>query len=573
MKLRCFFFLAGCVLPSLLQGQQPGNATMARALELERQNQYAAAADAFKSVLAEQPGDPAALLGVERVLEPLDREADVIPLAQRALVANPSPAAFGVLVRGWVGQGEQDSAQAVVERWALAMPGELQPWRDWVQASLRKRDRVTARRAVELARRKLKNPAALAYEAAQLYAVEGDWASSAREWTNAIRDIPGYRLAASAALAPAPVAARPGIRAVLRQDSLLDAQVLAALLGARWGDPQGAVKELIGRLPPRDPRAVDALNAVAEQLRVANGRSALLARGAALEAAADRSVGVAATRALVAAARSYQEAGDAASAQRILALVTSDRSAGSSASETLIDVLVGAGRLEEAERRFAAAAREMNPEDRDRLRRRLAWGWATKGDFARAAGRLEGDSTVDGLALRGRIAIFQGDLKNGADMLRKAGPYAGSRTDATERTALLALLQPIEEDSLPALGAALLALARGDTLPAAASLEQVANGLPAAAGGAELRLLAGRLLHAGGESQRAEALLRAADTTAAPAVAPVAELELAHIMIAVDRSDEARTMLEHLILTYPASAVVPEARRALDTLKGTVPPS
>jgi hypothetical protein len=33
------------------------------------------------------------------------------------------------------------------------------------------------------------------------------------------------------------------------------------------------------------------------------------------------------------------------------------------------------------------------------------------------------------------------------------------------------------------------------------------------------------------------------------------------------------THLEHLILTYPQSAVVPEARRLLDKAKGAVPRS
>jgi hypothetical protein len=66
-------------------------------------------------------------------------------------------------------------------------------------------------------------------------------------------------------------------------------------------------------------------------------------------------------------------------------------------------------------------------------------------------------------------------------------------------------------------------------------------------------------------------MLRAADNPAAPAVAPVAELELARLMLAAARRSEAQGMLEHLILTYPASAVVPEARRVLDVVKGAVP--
>jgi hypothetical protein len=53
----------------------------------------------------------------------------------------------------------------------------------------------------------------------------------------------------------------------------------------------------------------------------------------------------------------------------------------------------------------------------------------------------------------------------------------------------------------------------------------------------------------------------------------VAELELAQLLVSRNRHPEAQALLEHLILNYPGSAVVPEARRALDTVMGTVPSS
>jgi hypothetical protein len=556
-----------------LTAQQPGNPSLARALELERQNQYGAAADSFRAVLARTPGDATALMGLERMLDVLQRQSEIIPAAQAAAAAAPSDAVYGVLVRAWVASGAQDSARAAVDRWAAAAPGDAQPWRAWVQASMRQRDRATARAAVELARRALKDPGALAYEMAQLRAADGAWPEAAREWMSAIAQLPGYQQAATAALQPAPVAARQRILTVLQQDSALDAQLLAANLGAAWGDPEGAAKTLIAHLPPRTPRAVDALNAFAAQMRRQGGRGALMAQGLVQEEVARRTVGAPASRALVEAARAYQEAGDTDAARRVLALVASDGSSGASAVTTMVNVLVAAGRMDEAEARFTSSAARLPAEERDQLRRRLAWGWARAGNLARATARLEGDSTVDGLALRGRIAIFQGDLASGAEMLRKAGPYAGSREDATSRTALLALLQPIDQDTLPTLGAALLSLEQGDTAAAAQALERVAGGLPADAGGAGLHLLAGRLVHARGDTASAEKMLRAADSPAAPAVAPVAELELARLMLAAARRSEAQGMLEHLILTYPASAVVPEARRVLDEVKGAVPPS
>lgn len=556
-----------------LAAQQPGNSSLAHALELERQDQYGAAADSFHAVLAKTPGNAAALLGLERMLDALQRERDIVPAAQAAVAAAPSDAAYGVLVRAWVASGEQDSARVTVDRWAAVLPGTPQPWRAWVQASMRQRDRATARAAIELARQALKDPGALAYEMAQLRAADGAWPDAAREWLSAIAELPGYQQAAAAALQPAPSAARPRILATLQQDSTLDAQLLAASLGAAWGDPEGAAKVLIAHLPPRTPRAIDALNAFSSRMRQQGGRGARMAQGMVQEEVARRTVGTPASRALVEAARAYQEAGATDDARRVLAQVASDGSSGAGAVTTMVNVLIAAGRMDEAEAKYSASAQRLPAEERDDLRRQLAWGWARAGNFTRAMARLEGDSTVDGLALRGRIAIFQGHLADGAEMLRKAGPFAGSRDDATSRTALLALLQPIERDSLPELGAALLSLEQGDTAAAAAALERVAGSLKPDAGGAGLHLLAGQLVHASGDTARAETMLRAADSPAAPAVAPVAELELARLMLAAARRSEAQGMLEHLILTYPASAVVPEARRVLDEVKGAVPPS
>jgi tetratricopeptide (TPR) repeat protein len=99
----------------------------------------------------------------------------------------------------------------------------------------------------------------------------------------------------------------------------------------------------------------------------------------------------------------------------------------------------------------------------------------------------------------------------------------------------------------------------------------VAVKLPIAKGGAEVRLLAGRTAAAAGRHSTAERLFREASVEAAPATAPAAELALAELLLRDGKKDEAIAQLEHLILTYPASALVPQARRALDQARGGVP--
>jgi hypothetical protein len=133
------------------------------------------------------------------------------------------------------------------------------------------------------------------------------------------------------------------------------------------------------------------------------------------------------------------------------------------------------------------------------------------------------------------------------------------------------MLQPIETDTLPALGAALLKLEQGDTTAAVTALEGVAERLPPAKGGAEVRLLAGRLSKSRGDPVLAERLYRAAASREAPATAPAAELALAELLMERQRAEEAIAQLEHLILTYPESALVPPARRMLDQARGAVP--
>jgi TolA-binding protein len=100
---------------------------------------------------------------------------------------------------------------------------------------------------------------------------------------------------------------------------------------------------------------------------------------------------------------------------------------------------------------------------------------------------------------------------------------------------------------------------------------EIGRTLPAGKGGAELTLLAGQLEARRGRGKEAEALLRAAVDSSAPAAAPAALLELGRLLAQSGRNGEAVPVFEELILSYPRSALVPQARRALDDMKGAVP--
>jgi predicted negative regulator of RcsB-dependent stress response len=409
---------------------------------------------------------------------------------------------------------------------------------------------------------------------AQILGAEANWEGAATEWVSAMKQLPGYWLTAVAALAPVPERNRDAVMKVVGRETSLQSRLLRAALMGHWGDPEGGARGLIAALPPERPAAVEALTQFADVARAIPSAGATRARGMALEEIARRSTGLAASRARVEAARAYSDGGDREGARRMLGGVAEDTAAGVasvSAAATLIGVLVDDGKVEEAERRLTASRKGMPTDEYQVLNRRVATGWIRAGELDRAERTLQSDSTVEGIALAGRIAIYRGDLVGGVSRLRMAGPYAGTREEATDRTALLALLQPIETDTLVELGAALLSLERRDSAAAAGALERLAGKLPAAKGGAELRLLAGRVHRAQRRNGDAERLLRAAAVEEAPATAPAAELELARLMIGLQRNTEAITLLEHLILTYPTSALVPQARRALDEARGAIP--
>jgi tetratricopeptide (TPR) repeat protein len=562
-----------CAVPGAARAQQ---ATMPRAFELERRGNYEAAAEAYRGILSQRPGDVSALLGLERVLLPLNRSADIVSDVRTALAASPSsPALYGVALRAWGAADQPDSMRAVAERWARIAPRDEAPYREWGAAALAARHRDAAVEAYRLGRERLARGDVLAAEMAQLAVSDGDYATAAQEWLPAVRRLPGYRVTAVATLGHAPVSRRPEILRILSAETDFTARRLESELRVKWGDPIGGLAALESGLAQARGQGVEALRDLVEQLRTQRTRDALLAQGRALEAIASRLPESQAARTRLEAAQAYSAAGDRDAARRMLSGLADDRSApgavSSDAATALVTVLIGEGKLSEASRRLTELRPQLTGEEHAELSRALVGAYVRLGELDRADSVLGRDSTIEGFALAGRIRLYRGDLDGAVESFKQAGPYAGDRADATHRTVLLALLQPIEADTLRPLGAALLRLEQGDTARAITELETVAGDLPAAKGGAELRLLAGRLAAAKGDAALAERLYREAASKEAPATAPAAELALAELMLAARRHAEAVTRLEHLILTYPESALVPQARRALDVARGAVP--
>jgi tetratricopeptide (TPR) repeat protein len=553
--------------------------------ELERGGRYADAAGVYLTTLRSDPANLPALLGLERVLPILNRLPELLPLVQRARERVPENGTLrGLELRVYAGMNELDSLEASARRWASAAPRSDAPYREWALALADRRMVDDARRVLLAGRRALGGGAAtLAIELAELEQRVQNWEGAAREWGHAVAATADLLPNASSQLVETPAPQRARVVAALTSpDAAPRTRRLAAEVLLGWGQATEAWRllELSLATGPLSTETASALRRFADLAGAVATPAGHRVRGMALSRWADLVPSPLAERARAEAVRELLDGGDRVAARAALERLTTDSlapaDAKSMAEAALVGVLIADGQLDAAERRLAGGSGVLGGDDRAALRMQLARARVARGELDRAAAVLRGDSSVAALAELGWIALYRGDLRGASDAFRAAGPYAGERAAATERTAMLALVQQIPEDSLPELGAALLTLARGDSAGAVTALRRVASRLELRSGRSDVLLLAGQVAARLGPPQDATALaifdeiVRAGGPGAAP---PAAELEWARVLIRQGRGADAVQRLEHLILTYPGSAFVPEARRELERARGAIPRS
>ncbi len=569
----------------LLVARSGAGQAIGQGFELERAGRYDQAASVYFATLRAEPANVSALLGLERVLPPLNRLAELLPAVRRATAASPADVTLrSILVRTYVALNEPDSARAVALRWAAASPRDEAPYREWAMA-LEDAHRHADARAVLLAgRRALGRPGAFGIELAELSRLTGDWEGAAREWAAALPDAPVQVTNAASSLAEAPEADRERIARVLLAESpagepMLLSRRLAAELLLGWGQAARAWTVFTPTVATPSSDALFALKRFADMAGARGTPEARRVRGLALARYGELAPEPEAARAWADAARAFVEAGDRQAARDVLERVARDSSAPPDvqqlAQSAVVEALIEAGQLDEAARQLASDG-HLSADDRAGLSRRLARARMAAGDLDGAGVVLARDSSVEGLAVAGWIALFRGRLKRAQELFQAAGPYAGDRGDATERTAMLALLQQVPRDSLPELGAALLLIARGDSAAAVTALSRAAGRLGLDGGRPDVLLVAGRVAARLGAEQQREALAlfdEVVRTGGQGAAAPAAELEWARLLLRQGQTGDAIQHLEHLILSYPGSALVPEARRDLERAKGAIPKS
>jgi tetratricopeptide (TPR) repeat protein len=532
-----------------------------RALDLEGAGKFREAAALFRQSLT-GPTGVSALLGLERAYAELHITDSLLAPLDTLIRRNPQePVYRSVLLRSLQSLGRETEMRQAFEVWVSAAPRDAAPYREYARLLLQRGQALRADSVLLRARAQLGGSGDLSLEVAQTQAAMGQWEASAKAWRAALVTAPYLEQAAAYALAPTPLPLRDAIRAQFFAPPLLVAARRAlATLESAWGSAANgwlALRDL-----PADSAAAAAWLDFAQRAEAEERWTH--AREALSNVLRWRPTPELSLRAAVAALNSGDPGGALA-----LAPLTAMGADSARVARALLPVHVRAlaalGRPATAERLVTSYERWLTPTSRAALARSIAFGWVRIGDMTRARGALTvAGPDADSSDAAGWLALYAGDLKTARRLLRTGA-------DASPELALaLALIARTSVDSAPPLGQAFLMLARGDTALAATAMAETSERMPEVA--SLLLYTAGQLRAAQKDDVQASALWkRVVEQYAASAEAPAAELEWARALRRRGDAPSAATRLEHLILTYPQSALVPQARRDLEILRNNIP--
>lgn len=542
------------------KAQEDEPPTVLRALDLENAGKYREAAQLFRAALRATP-TAGALLGLERTYAELGMSDSLLAPLDSLIARRPrEPLYRSVQLRTLQILRREDLLRAAFERWVRDVPRDPAPFREYARLLLQLGRSAAADSVVQRGRLVLGGARDLEYETAQLRAAQGHWLPSAEAWRRALADAPHLAGAAAYALAPTPAASRDSIRAVFLASRDIGTRSALSELELTWGRPREAWDAL--RTLPADTASARVWGEFGERTlaeeRYSVARDALAA-----------ALTVRRTKALaLSAARAALRAGSPVDVFALAPLADVEADPAGMARDVVplhVEALAALGRGADAEALVERFDRYLAPGQRMRLARTVASAWVRAGDIprARAALRAAGED-ADSSEAAGWLALYEGRLGDARALLK------GARDAGPELAFALGIVARTRGDSARELGSAFLALARGDTTSAATQFVSAAERQPEAA--PALLSAAARLLAAHGDEKGAELLWQriVAQHANAPEAAE-SELEWARTLRRRGDTAGAIVHLEHLILSAPQSALLPQARRELELARGTVP--
>ncbi len=539
-----------------VQRDDPLAALMSKVLEAESSGRNREAIDGWRKVLAAGAVVPG-VLGLERMFSILAQEDSLLPVFDSIMPRFPREAQLrSAQLRTLVTLGRHDEAARAFGEWRDLQPTDVAPYRDYARVLLFHNRAAAADTVLRQATAALGNTRALVLEIAQMRAGLGQWALSAESWREAMAEEPYYESATVFSLQPAPATARDGIRTELRKTGApIGAAQALAFLEIAWGSARLGWQGL-AVLAPSDT-VIFIWKQFADEAERAKAwptlRDALVAIHKARPDAATA----------LRAAEAALKADDAVTALALAREGAAPLDATRRLAEVLpteLEALARLGRAREAEQLVREAVPALGEEGVRRFSRTLAWAWIRAGDIAKARLALADAPLAVEDAVSGWLALFDGDLVAAKAALRT------TEAPGQDVVTALSLLNRTTVARAPVVGSAFLALARGDSATAARRFEESAREVNDAA--SLVVTLAARIETARKAEDRALALWQRVATQYATAPeAPEAQLEWARGLKRRGDSAGAREHLEHLILTYPGSALVPQARRELDALR------
>ncbi len=540
--------------PTVRVHAQAQNQLFQRAIDLENAGRNREAVAAYRAVIAN--GLTAqGIAGLQRVFSNLGQEDSVLAPLDTALQQAPTDRVLrGVQLHVLQTLGRDADARAAFHTWASLVPRDPTPYREFAGQLLGEGRNAAADTVLQEATTVLGSAKGLATEVAQLRAAIGLWTRAAVAWREAMIAEPYLEQSAVYSLAPAPQDKRDSMRvALLAAPVTASARKTLGSLEVAWGSPREGWR-VLSALAVADS-AYDAWSEFADEAE--HAAAWLAARDAIVAMHRLRPAVPLALRAATAALNG----GEPATAVPLLTAVRETLTPLASRAQVLpleVRALSQLGRGAELETLLAKS--DLDDVAKRAFARSLAWAWIRGGQVEKARAALVGASADDEDEVTGWLALYDGDFATARKGLRRPTETTGEVVTA------MAVLGRTKADGSRATGAAFLSLARGDSAQAAVQFARAADEISDAA--PLLLALAARIQSARRQDAAAITLwTRIVTQYAAAPEAAESDLEWGRTLRRRGDANGATERFEHLILSYPRSALVPQARRELELLR------
>lgn len=535
-------------------------------------------ADAEKIVLEVLRGNPTSLSGLltlERLLTAQARLPEILPAVDRLLEKDPmSVIGHQTRLRVASDLGDVPRLEAAIADWIHATPNLETPYREAAAIWRRRGEPARSIAVLEQGRKRIERPDALALELGDAFASAADIERAADEWSRAIGPEGRGFMLVQRRLQGLPDG---GARVIPELVERLDAEPAtfarrraAALLAIEAGLEHAAVRvvaELSANVPPEEREQL-----LVELARRADGaglhRVALDAYSGLLDAASDAGATLAIRTRVAELALLVGDTARAAETYRHLELAAAAGSPQRRQAVALrIQLTARDGELTHARADYDVFRAEYpQAPELDATAASLATRLLDSGDAAAAEKVLTGVVGARSAQLRARLYLRGGDIELARQELLGAAPLLRGR-DATQTIALATLLTRVSARGGELVANVIIAPdeTRAQQIRDAAS---ATSSLPAAERAAVLDFLAGAADAAGMGEDGAALRREIIETLPRTHEAPAALLTLAR-SASQDPStaEQARVLLETLIVEYPRSALAPQARTELQRLQ------